>query len=357
MALPTLTRTIDDDFTNTWYEIRATVIDNVLESNILTLALREHGALTTQVGGEYITRTVGYGQPSTQRFDKGSVLTQEVVKLDTMARWDWRYFLVDVNRTLIDDNKNAGTFKIKDYLTRRLMAAKDALSTDLETDLFRWGGYHPGIQQINGLYDINTPLTAEAAVDSGDGVGSASNTQLSGTANGNIDKSNTYWRNWCSEASGTETRSAFEGATTNAPYSLNLVPDMRHFFNLITNSMESPNFIIMDQNILEAYEDEVSDKQQIVRSAFNKTAADLGFETLTFKGATMTYSNKLAGSKHIHMLNLNHIELVYNPNMWFDMTNWKETANQLERVAYITCMTPGLITDQPRRHGIMEYSS
>jgi hypothetical protein len=39
------------------------------------------------------------------------------------------------------------------------------------------------------------------------------------------------------------------------------------------------------------------------------------------------------------------------------MTNWKETANQLERVAYITCMTPGLITDQPRRHGCMEYAS
>jgi hypothetical protein len=52
--------------------------------------------------------------------------------------------------------------------------------------------------------------------------------------------------------------------------------------------MESPNFILMDQNIYEAYEDEGGDKQQIVRNGFTREAIDLGFEALTFKGATMT---------------------------------------------------------------------
>ncbi len=356
MALPTLTRTLDDDFVNTWYEIRPQVIDNVLESNVFSLALKEFGSMTPQVGGEYITRTVGYGTKSTQTFSEGSVLTQSTPKLDTMARWDWRYFLVDVNRTLIDDNKNAGKFKIKDYLTRRIMAAKDALASDIETQLFRWGAYAPSDEDdsFNGIYDICPGQSAESAV----GTGTASDSASSGTANGNIARSNTYWRNWNTKGSGTsETLASKIGSPTNAPFALNLVPDMRHFFNLINANQEAPNFIIMDQDIYEAYEDEVGDKQQIVRSAFNTKAADLGFATLTFKGAPMSYSIKLASTKHIFMLNLNHIEFVYNPNMWFDMTNWKENTSQLERVAYIVCMTPGLITDQPRRHGHMEYAS
>jgi hypothetical protein len=352
MALPTLTRTLDDDFTNTWYEIRPQVTDNILESNVFSLALKEHGCMTPQVGGEYVTRTIGYGKATTQNFDKGSVLTQKVEKLDTLARWDWRYFLVDVNRTLIDDNKNSGPSKIKDYLVRRLGAAKDAISSDLETKLFQWGTYVAAPYNFNGIYDICPNITAESAV----GAGSASDTYATGTSNGNINRTNTWWRNFAAADSQTE-NIANRLMDLNVPYSLNLVPDMRHMFNTIQGIAGAPNFIIMDQAIFETYEDETSDKQQIVRTSFDSKAADLGFQTFTFKGATMAFSSKLASTGHLFMLNLDHIEFVYNPNMWFDMTDWKETANQLEKVAYIACMTSGLITDQPRCHGVMEYSS
>jgi hypothetical protein len=115
-TLPTLTRTIDDDFTNTWYEIREEVIDNILSATVFWAALKSFGCLTTQVGGEYVTRTVGYGEKSTQRIQKGTVLTQSVPELDTMGIWNWRYFVVDINRSTIDDAKNAGAFRIKSYL-------------------------------------------------------------------------------------------------------------------------------------------------------------------------------------------------------------------------------------------------
>ena len=137
-TLPTLTRTLDDDFMNTWYEIRAMIEDQVTSATVLWAALKFYGCLTPQEGGEYITRSIRYGQASTQRFSKGKVLTQRVVKLDTMARWDWKYFLVDVNRSLVDDLKNAGPFKIKDYLTARMEAARDALIQDAETYLTQW---------------------------------------------------------------------------------------------------------------------------------------------------------------------------------------------------------------------------
>ena len=353
MALPTLTRTLDDDFVNTWYEIRADVIDNVNEAHVLNLALREFGCYTPQVGGEYITRTIGYGQKSIQAFDRGTVLSQKVEKLDTLAMWDWRYFLVDVNRTLIDDAKNAGPSKTKDYLTRRLGAARDALVTDSETFLSRWGVYTAAPYLPNGIYDICPGQAAESAPTGG----TANDAAASGTYNGGINRTNTYWRNWNTKGSGTaETVASKIGTPTNAPYSLNLVPDMRHFFNLVNANQEAPNFIIMNQLIYEAYEDEVGDRQQIVRTGFNKKAADLGFASLTFKGAPLTYSSMI-DELHIFMLNMNHIEVVYDPNVWYDMTEWKTAANQLERVAYVACMETGLITDQPRRHGHMEYAS
>lgn len=354
VTLPSLTRSIDDDFVNTWYEIREEVIDNILNATVLWAALKYHNCLTPQVGGTFITRTVGYGQKSTQRIQRGSVLNQVVKDLDTMAIWNWRWFVVDINRSTIDDAINAGKFRIKSYLARRLEAARNAIVQDLDTYVHQWGKYYEPPYQPNGLYDICPNNTAESAV----GTGSASDSQQSGTSNGGISRAdgNEWWTNW----------SAFDGATedvvdrevaTNPSYSVNLLPDMRHFFNLINANQEPPNFIISDQNLYEAYEDEIADRQQIVRTAFDRVAADLGFVTQTFKGATMTYSGKLSGTKHLFMLNMNHIEFVYDPNLWFDMTDWKDTANQLERVAYIVCMTPGLITDQPRRHGVMEYAS
>jgi len=354
-TLPTLTRTIDDDFVNTWYEIRPEVIDNILESNILSLALKENGCMVSQVGGEYITRTVGYGTKSKQNFQKGTVLTQSVPDLDTMARWDWRYFLIDVNRSLIDDKKNAGKFKIKDYVSRRLEAATDSLKADLESDLFHYGTYVNAPYNINGLLDICCPITAPT---SGANTGDDQDGTTNATSNGNISRTNTWWRNWASldGASSTESQTNKLGEDPHSPFSLNLLPDMRHFYNLVTDNMESPNLILTTQAIYEAYEDEVADRVQVVRTSFNKKAADLGFDTFTFKGATIAYSSKVP-QYHVFMLNLNHIEFVYNPEMWFDMTNWKETANQLERVAYITCMSPGLITAQPRRHGVMVYTS
>ena len=352
-TLPSLTRTMDDDFVNTWYEIRPTVIDQVTEATIFWAALKRFGCLTPQDGGEYITRTVGYGEKSTQRFSKGSTLTQSVVKLDTMARWDWRYFLVDVNRSLVDDAKNAGPYKIKDYLMRRLDAARTALIQDLETYVFQWGAYYSGDAQPNGLYDICPHGTAETAV----GDGSASDSQASGTSNGDISRANNWWKNWYAADGASASDTTKISGATNEPYSLNLTSDLRHTYNKVNAQQEPPNLIIMDQDIYESYEDEAVDRLQIVRNSFTRQAADLGFEALTFKGATMSYSSKLASTKHVFLLNMNHIELPYHPSVWFDATNWKESTNQLESVMYIVCMTPGLITAQPRRHGCMEYAS
>jgi len=357
-TLPQWTKTLDDDFVNTWYEIRAEVIDNILDATIFTAALKDYGCFTPQVGSKIVTRTIGYGEKSTQRFGKGTVVTQSTPDLDTMASWDWRYFTCDINRTLIDDATNAGKFQIKSYLARRMEAARDACVQDLEKYLMQWGNAYNAPKQMNGLYDINTLYTAEAAASDYDSdTVNVSATQISGTINGGINKSNAWWRNWVMYYNATADHANFIADKTHHPYAMNLLPDMRHMFNCVRAQAEGPNFIMCDQDIYESYEDEAEDKRQIVQSAFTKKAIDLGFDAFTFKGATMTYSYRLAGTKHVHMLNLNHVEVPYQPNVWFDLVGWKDTPSQFARVNFIVCMTTGLITEQPRRHGVMEYYS
>ncbi len=358
-TLPQWTKDLDDLFVNTWYEIRAQVIDNVSTATILAFALRQFGSMKTQVGSEIVTRTVGYGQKSVQRFGRGSTLTQTIIPLDTMAEWDWAYFTADVNRSLIDDSNNAGVFKIKDYLMRRLEAARTALVEGFDSFCFQWQKYYISSEknQPNGIYDICPNATAEDAV----GTGRASDSKASGTTNGKITRANPWWKNWTMADGATASSAAqdvlFNAGPTNEPFSLNLVPDMRHMFNRIRNNQEAPNFILMDNDIYEAYEDEAEDKRQIVQSRFTREAIDLGFDAYTFKGATMSYSDKLSGTKHIFLLNMNHVECVYDPNLWYDMDEWKSTPLQFDKVAFIVSKTTGMITAQPRRHGVMEYVS
>jgi len=346
MTLPTLSRSIDDDFLSTWYEIREEAIDNILDATVLWLAFREFGVLTPQVGSKYIDRTIRYGTKSKQNISKGTTLSQSVKKLETMAMWEWSYTAVDVNRALLDDQQNSGPSKIKDYVATRLGAAREALVQDLEQDLFLWADYDT--DQMNGLWDICPTSTAVpynanygGAADAPSGLGSSTNDDSSDSFGG-IARSNSWWQNVTTAGT--------------APASVNLPSDMRTFWNTVSANIAPPTFIICDQDLYEYYEDEVSDRQQIVRTQFNKVAADLGFESMTFKGAPLTWTDKMSGSDKMFFLNLDFIELVYDPNYWFDMTPWMDTPNQLEKVAYIV-NTHQLIGSQPRRQGVLDYNS
>ena len=202
---------------------------------------------------------------------------------------------------------------------------------------------------ITGFNNVRIDLSGDAFFATGADYGgtwdpaaaATSPIYTSGSTQGNIDRSALSWF-----------RTNYKNGTDSA--AANLLADMRTFWNDISANLASPNFLICDQTLYEYYEDEVSDKQQIVRTLFNRLAADLGFETLTFKGAPISWTGQLSSSSKMMFLNLDFIELVYDPTMWFDMTEWYTTPSQLERVAYIISAMQ-LIDTQPRRHGLLDY--
>lgn len=359
-TIPTLTETLDDEFTESWYEIRENAIDNILDATVFWLAIREFGSMTTQVGGRFIERTVRYGTKSKQNITKGSVLQQEVKDLETVALWNWGYSLVDVNRSFVDDQINSGPDMIKSYITKRLGAARDAAVQDTESDLFFWASC--AANQMQGIWDLVTVTDAMSCTSAGalpitisystNGTDAFSSRQTSGVngAGTNVPFGN------INSASGQHTWWRSNNKVGTPSYTINLLPDMRNFWNTVGANVKNPNFLICDQLLYETYEDEVGNKQQIVRTSFNKTAADLGFEVTTFKGAPLTWTAKMASSSKMLFLDMDDIELVYDPQWWFDLTEWFTTPNQLERVAYLI-LTMQLICSQRRRHGLLDYDT
>lgn len=320
MALPSLTKTIDDYFLSTWYEIRPEAIDNILKATPVWAALKAAGCMTSQVGGEYITRTVKYATSGvTKEIAKGDTLGQGEPELETMAMWTWRYLSTHVQRSLLDDQKNNGKFKIKSLVQTRLQDANDTLVQKYETEALKAIVTDETGKGIQGLNDL-LPSYANRAT---------------GTY-GKISRSNTWWQ------------ANYKQLTT--PIAVNLVSDMNNLYNTCYNGQTPPNLILTTQALYETYSDFALDMSQIVKDTGGQLV-DLGFEVQRFRGKPMIWSpNVTAGD--MMFLNTKFIEVVYDPNLWFDMTEWKVLPLQTERIAHIICAC-NIVGAQPRRHGLL----
>jgi hypothetical protein len=318
-TLPTLTKTIDNTFVTTWYEIRPEAIDNILSASVVWTALKQAGCLKAQDGGDYITRTVRYALPSTLAVEKGDVFSQGETETKTMGMWTWRQFSGHVQRSVFDDAKNTGKFKIVDYVKSRLQDTRDAMAQQLETYIMA-AAVAAGAETGKAPQSLNDLVQLFATYQTG--------------TYGGIARSNTWWN------------TKYKQLT--APYAVNLLDDMKNLYNTISAGLESPNLLISDQTLFELYEGFAMDASQIVKEA-NTMLADLGYDTLKFKGKTMIWSAN-ATANHMMFLNTNHLDVVYNSNMWFDTPGWKDIPLQGERIMHILA-SYNVVSAQVRRHG------
>lgn len=335
-TLPTYTRTLDDAFVTTWYEIRDEAIDNILEATIVWNVLMGAGAFTPQTGGEIITRTIRYGEITPEQVQKGSVMTPGEPKLETMALWHWKYLASNIQRSTFDDQKNAGPAKIKDYVGSRITAARDGLEQKFEADI--WGAFATSetAVQMQGINDL-VPELANRSTGTYGGIArpSAYTTGNVEVPRTNAGDTNAWWG--CKY---------LDGDLTGIPVSL--IDDMKQLYNGLHNNQSAPNLIITTSTIFEAYEAFAITVMQIIKDDTTRLA-DMGFEVLRFKGKPMIWSENCQADNMI-FLNTDFIEVIYDPQLWFDMTDWKPQAFEFDRAAQILCAV-NVITTQPRRHG------
>jgi len=317
MALPTLTETLDDEFTSTWYEIRPEAIDNIVDAIPITALLKLKGCFKEQVGSRFIERTVKYGQKTAFAFGKGDVLPVTEEQLETVAFWTWAYVGVPITRTFVDDQQNAGPTKIKDYVTRRMDAAREALVAKYES-VFMAEVIHAGGKEPLSIFDYIPDL-------------SAVNYFTNSSTYGGIDRTtNAWWRN--------EDYTAVAGvARVNGikagPAQLTLLSDMTNAYNTAGRQLSNPDVILTTQAIFEIYEQFAVAKEQLIKDETTKLA-DLGYDVLRFKGKPLTWSDSMTASEML-MLNSAYFDVVYDPSAWFELTPWTSPERQLDRVAYI----------------------
>lgn len=331
-TLPALTETIDTAFVSTWYDIRAAATDNVLNATPIWSLLKAKGRFIRQVGGRYIERTIRYQVPSPIAVQKGDILGEGETETQTAALWNWRYLSIPVQRSIFDDQKNSGPNQIKSYLADRITAAKDGMIQANESKLFNAHTPLEDGKDFIGLNDIVPPIATR-------------NTGTYGTiarpttfVNDVATVGNTWW---------TPRYKSYTGAPEQT-----LVSDMKNLYNTIHNNQIPPDIIITDQATFELYEEYGLDATQIVKNESNQRLLDLGFDVLQFKGKPMTWTPNITAG-HVLMLTSQYIDVVYDPNMWMAMTEWKPIAKQGERLAHILSAAT-IVTDQPRRHGRLQ---
>lgn len=332
-TLPTYSKTIDDTFTQTWYKIQAEAADQILDATVITALLRRKGCYKPQAGGNNIERTAEYAIPTPLEVGKGDTLGTGETETRTGFFWDYnRNLSIHIQRSLFGNNgdrANRGEFQIQNYVTQRLERATEALKQRQETDLFRAHVTAETGKNMRSLYDMIPPVATRATGNWG-GIARPTNFTSDVPDAGNTWNSPKYQQ-------------------LTADPEVNLLSDIKNFYNDVTDQIESPDIGMTSQNLFEIYIEFGLDQTQIVGNA---ELLKLGFSAAKYLDMDIVWS-KNQTVDDMRFINTRWVEMIYDPMVWFMMTEWMFVPGQLERICYILCTQTGPLTNQPRRHGLL----
>lgn len=341
MAL-SLTQFLDNLYTTTWQNRMDGVADNVFNATPFYFWLKDKGKMKTQRGGRFIEESLEYASNGNVSWvDKGTTVPLNDFEFLTIAQYNWRYVAASIVRFGTDEQKNVGKAKIMSLMQSKLDNTEQSLITEFESRLvggpgtITAGTTTAAANAFDGLQSLvaNDPTTSSG----GDGI-----------AVGGIDSSQatySWWRNQTKNMTG----SSF--ATTG-------IAQMRTMLNNCMNNRreDRPDILLSDQWSYEQYEGAVLTYYRTL----NRKLADAGFENQTFKGIPWVWTPSIGGEDSatpvagsIYFLNTNFLSLVYDPSMWFDMTEWKPIPDQINDRAAQIISACTLTTNRRRVHGVM----
>ena len=328
-TLPTLSQTIDDKYLSVWDDIPVKQKDNILLGTPLMAKLKTAGCIKSQTGGYNVTRSLKIAVGTTTPFAKGGTVPAGELNTGTRGSWPFRNTSYGIQRDATDDAANQGGMDyIKSQVQTKLVDAMNGINQDLEKFTFSvFDSTETGKLTPHSLNDL---LPAFNNRNTGTYGGIARGTQ----------QSPAFWNG------------IYRALSLNPE--INLMDDMRGFWNDIFLNYEEPNFILCDRTLHEQYEAQAFEIGQLIKMSTGNQMFDLGFKGSYFKGAEMLWSPNVQATDML-MLNTDHLELVKDPGMWMARTEWKAAQDNLVRVLQILCRWT-LFSDEPRRHGRM-YSN
>ena len=119
-------------------------------------------------------------------------------------------------------------------------------------------------------------------------------------------------------------------------------------YNGLRIAKSHPDFIFTTQAVYEAYEALAAPNIR-----FEGTMkADLGFETVAFRGAAVLFDADAPASE-MYFLNSKHLMFVKHRDAWLKMLPFARPVNQDAKTALVISMGE-LVTDVRRAHGVIE---
>lgn len=310
-----LTEALDNLYTSTWQNMKGEVADQIFDATPFWFWLRQNGRLEAVPGGRFLTEPLRYAASSNVNFvRRGDALPLADKEFLTVAKEDWRYLADSIVRFGVDDQQNRGKNQILSLMNAKLENSRDSLVDTIETRL----AGSAGTDQFNGLQD----LIADAPA--------------TGTVHGINSATDTWWRNQTDDMTGV----AFDALG---------VGRMLQMMNNCSNNlrMDRPDFLLTGQTVFQYYWEETITQRRVT----NKTLGDAGFQNVEFMGTPLVWAPTIG--TRIYFINSRFLRFKYDPQMFFDMTEWKAIPAQInDRVAQIV-LAGNLMTSRRRTLGVM----
>ncbi|MCK9629606.1 MAG: phage major capsid protein [Bacteroidales bacterium] len=268
-------------------------------------------------GGNYIETPLMYGKNETGMSYSGlEVLDTSTTEGIGNALFPWRMYNISITVANEDLLKNQGDAQVLDLLKAKIRQAELSMMDDL-TDMLYGDGTGNNNKDIMGLLALVGTGTV-AGIDSGTYTWWASKTNSTVTA---LDSS--WMRTMVNDVRGSGATSAVKGADVGRV-----------------------DLILTTQDLFESFEGKV---EPTLRTQDTKLGS-LGFDALKFKGAELTWSDKVPAG-YMYFLSTEYMGLKCHPERDFKSTPFVEPHNQDGRVAHIRFMG-NMVTSNRRRLGV-----
>lgn len=294
MAVPN-SRTLDFDAlvsTTVRAYLSKTLHDNIFEKNVILAWLKGKGRYLPQDGGEYLTEPLMYGKNTTVKsfsgYDTIDVVPQEGI---SVATFNWKGVAGTVVISEEEMLKNNGKERVINLLEAKVFQLEESIM-DQMTDMIFSDGTGNSSKDITGLTAM---------------VGTT------GTYGGIARGTYTWWQ-----------------SKVDSDAEALAVTDMRSIYNQAGGNKTKVDLIVTTRALFEAYEALAYGKTtwQGETTSAQAPLANLGFDTLKFKGAELVYDESCT-SGVMYMLNSDFVKLRYHPNANFKDTEKQQPNNQI----------------------------
>tara|TARA_Y100001937_G_scaffold13493_1_gene17788 strand:- start:3600 stop:4589 length:990 start_codon:yes stop_codon:yes gene_type:complete len=324
MAATSTTETWDAAWTLTMRSKRKELTDNFFDAYPTLDMFRSGGALVTDNGGKEIQADILYAGNSAQYFSGYDVLNTDAVDGITAAFYPFRYAAVPITINFTEEQENRKREAAMSLLEAKTRQSMLTLRDQINSSLYsaQTGKAPLGFQDVIADAPGTTPTTLGGITVSG----------------------NSWWQN---KANNATADTSFK-TIVNTNFYEGMIR-MSTLWNDVSEGNEQPTNIFTTNSIYADFE-EIFEGTGYQRLS-GKDSPGVDGRLPSFRGIPVQYDRD-CGTGRMYFLNTNYLKLHMQAGMNFSKTPFKENANQLAKVAFITVGLQ-VVTNNRRRQGVI----